>query len=307
MALKVIVTGAGGPAGVAVIRALRTAGHRVIAADADRSAVGLWLGDEPAAIPRGDDAAFVKGIESLARATHADALISTVAEELSALKAVRVQGLRAWLPRRAAVETCTDKWAFAKTMKDAGVPVPATSLGSSYDVPGPWIVKPRYGRGSRDVYSADNREDAEWSIGRVQHPIVQTRVAGREFTVDALVDRDGRLAGAVPRWRTETRGGISTKGETFCDDDLVALVGKVLDVVGLTGPANVQGFIDGDGPTIVEVNPRFSGGLPLSLAAGADFVGEYLRGVMGLPVRADHLVGRPRVRMMRYFDEVFVG
>jgi carbamoyl-phosphate synthase large subunit len=56
-----------------------------------------------------------------------------------------------------------------------------------------------------------------------------------------------------------------------------------------------------------EVNPRFSGGLPLTLAAGADVVEEYLRGVMGLPLRPERLVARPGVKMMRYFCEVFEG
>ena len=30
---------------------------------------------------------------------------------------------------------------------------------------------------------------------------------------------------------------------------------------------------------MIEVNPRFSGGLPLTLAAGADVVGAYLDGI----------------------------
>ena len=53
------------------------------------------------------------------------------------------------------------------------------------------------------------------------------------------------------------------------------------------------------------MNPRFSGGLPLSLAAGADLVGEYLRGVLGQPVRPEELLFRPGVSMFRYFEEVF--
>ena len=50
---------------------------------------------------------------------------------------------------------------------------------------------------------------------------MQTRLHGMEFTVDALVDRDGSLVAAVPRWRLETKAGISSKGRTFGDDQLV--------------------------------------------------------------------------------------
>src|SRR5206468_3351565 len=137
-------------------------------------------------------------------------------------------------------------------------------------------------------------------------PVVQTLLEGREFTADALVDRDGSLAGAVPRWRDETKAGISTKGRTFRDDGLVRDIGVVLGAVGLTGPANVQGFVAEDGShAFTEVNPRFSGGLPLSLAAGADLVGEYLRGILGQPVRRERLAFRPGVTMLRHFEEVF--
>ena len=125
-------------------------------------------------------------------------------------------------------------------------------------------MKPRFGRGSRDVFSVDDPDDLAFALRRVPDPIVQTRLVGREFTVDALVDRDGHLAGAVPRWRLETKAGISTKGETFADAAVVNGVARLLAAVGLTGPANVQGFVDPNGgASFIEVNPRFSGGLPL--------------------------------------------
>ena len=61
------------------------------------------------------------------------------------------------------------------------------------------------------------------------------------------------------------------------------MAAAALAAVGLTGPANVQGFVADDGAaTVVEINPRFSGGLPLTLAAGADVVatlpGREIRG-----------------------------
>jgi carbamoyl-phosphate synthase large subunit len=193
-------------------------------------------------------------------------------------------------------------------MSAARLPAPPTALAQVGEVPPPWIVKPRFGRGSRDVLAVDDLADLKFALHRVPEPIVQHRVIGREFTVDALCGRDGELLAAVPRWRLETRGGISTRGETFEHEDLRALVGEVLRAVGLSGPANVQGFIGDDGSmSVVEVNPRFSGGLPLSLAAGADLVGQYLRIAEGLEPQSERLRFRPGVRMMRHFEEVFEG
>lgn len=309
---KVIVTGAGGPAGVAVIRALQAAAFPVVGADASASAVGARLADEGAVVPRADDVRLAGCLLRLAATTGATVLISTVAEEMVGLEAasdeLAAAGVRTWLPSSDTVELCIDKWQFARAMQQAGVPTPMTAMGENDGVPGPWIVKPRRGRGSRDVVAVDDPSDLTWALRRVPDPIVQTRLCGDEFTVDLLVDRDGTLAGAVPRWRLETKAGISTRGRTFRHEGVIAGVARLVDAIGLRGPANVQGFVAPDGAvTFVEVNPRFSGGLPLSLAAGADLVGEYVRGILGYPVRPQRLVFREGVTMVRYYEELFEG
>jgi len=307
--VTVLVTGAGGPAGVAVIRALRNH-RRVVAVDADPFAVGLRLADDGAVIPACDDDGFVDELARVAERTGARVLISTLAEEMRMLHThgdrLSLHDTRTWIADRAALDQCLDKWCFAQALSEAGVPTPYTALGGVANVPGPWIVKPRWGRGSRHVYAADDRDDLERMLARVPNPIVQHRLDGTEFTVDVLIDRDGTVAGAVPRWRLETKAGISTKGMTFVDDDLLAIVDRAVQAVRLTGAANLQGFTSPDGEhTITEINPRFSGGLPLSLAAGADLVGEYVRGVEGRPLRQERLRFRAGVVMLRHFDEVF--
>jgi carbamoyl-phosphate synthase large subunit len=215
------------------------------------------------------------------------------------------RGVATWLPPAAAVALCLDKWKFARVLTDAGIATPATGLGGAAGIPGPWIVKPRFGRGSRDVYPVEDPAELTWACRRTPDPIVQTAIAGQEFTADVLVDRDGRTVGCVPRWRLETKAGISTKGETFDDAAVSTAVARTVDTVGLHGSLNLQGFVDGTTTTVVEVNPRFSGGLPLSLAAGADLVGEYLRGMLGAPIRIERLEARAGVRMTRYFAECF--
>ncbi|MDX6213451.1 MAG: carbamoyl-phosphate synthase large subunit [Frankiales bacterium] len=310
--VRVLVTGAGGPAGVAVIQDLRKRGHYVIAVDADPNAVGLRLADEHAVVPYFNDPVYVAALVRAATVANAQALICTVAEEYPALVAggsfLEEAHVRLLLPSLEAAQLCTDKWQFAECLRAAGLCSPATGLGTADGVPGPWVVKPRFGRGSREVFLCSTRRELDDALRRCTDPIVQTMVTGREFTCDVLMDPSGALAGGVARWRVETRAGISTKGETFDNADVLHLSGQVLKAVGLIGPANVQGFVSEDGSVVVhEVNPRFSGGLPLSLAAGADLVEEYLRAVMGASVRPERLVARPGVKMLRYFSEVFEG
>jgi carbamoyl-phosphate synthase large subunit len=310
--VRVLVTGAGGAAGVAVIRALREAGHYALAVDADPQAVGFQLADEGRVVPRFDDPTYLAAVIRIATVYEAQALICTVAEEYlvlaTAQEYLEEAGLRTLMPSIDTVRTCVDKWLFAQAMDDAGLPVPATALGKATGVPGPWIVKPRNGRGSRDVHAVATKAALAAALTLTPEPIVQTQIAGREFTADALVFPSGEMCGVVPRWRLATKGGISTLGTTFEDHLVSDVVGRVLKAIGHVGPANVQGFVTADGSVvIVEVNPRFSGGLPLSLHAGADLVGEYLRAIMGREPRPERLVARPGVTMFRYFDEVYKG
>jgi carbamoyl-phosphate synthase large subunit len=215
-----------------------------------------------------------------------------------------------WLPDVAAVDLCCDKAAFARRMHECAVPHPATAErpGDVPDVPGPWVVKPRSGRGSRGVRLLDTASEVVDALVADPDLIAQTRLPGREFTADALVDRTGRLLTVVPRWRDETKAGISVKGTTFDSEVVTAITAEALKAVQLTGPANVQGFVDDDGAaTVVEINPRFSGGLPLTLAAGADVVGTYLAGVLDPTVELPELWFTPGVQMSRYFAKTYTG
>ncbi|WP_045747915.1 exosortase/archaeosortase family protein [Actinoplanes rectilineatus] len=308
----IAVTGAGGPAGVAVIRALQARGDRILALDANPDAVGLRLTALQAVLPKADHAGYAEKLLEVVDRHRPSALVCTVAEEYGALAPLcprlGERGTLTWLPDLAAAESCLDKVAFAQVLHAAGVPHPATAwtLATIMKVPGPWVIKPSRGRGSRDVVLVDHPGDLAHAFTTVPGAIVQTRLAGREFTADALVGRDGTLLACVPRWRDETRGGISVRGTTFTSVAVTEVVAATLRAVGLTGPANVQGFVDDDGEaTVVEVNPRFSGGLPLTLAAGADVVGTYVDGILDPDADLPVLGFRPDVRMARHFSEVY--
>ncbi|WP_152629012.1 ATP-grasp domain-containing protein, partial [Actinoplanes utahensis] len=308
----IAVTGAGGPAGVAVIRALQAAGDHVLALDANPDAVGLRLAGRSAVLPRADHEGYAAALLAAFDEHQPAALICTVAEEYAAIAplvgVLDHMGVRTWLPDPAAAELCLDKVAFATTMHAAGVPHPATAwtAATAGQVPGPWVVKPARGRGSRDVIMVDDPADLDHAFAAVPGAIVQTRLPGREFTADVLIGRDGTLLACVPRWRDETRGGISTRGTTFESRAVTEVVTATLRAVRQTGPANVQGFVADTGEvTVVEVNPRFSGGLPLTLAAGADVVGTYLAGILDPSATLPPAGFQPGVRMARHFAEVY--
>lgn len=311
----VAVTGAGGPAGTSVVRALLDAGHHVLALDADAHAGGFKVpGVWWAVVPRFDDPQYNQAMIDQIASYSVQALICTVAEEYRALAVIVPQlnelGCKTWLPDLDAVERCIDKARFARVMESHDIAHPPTSTRARglRRIPGPWIVKPRRGRGSRGVVASNTVREVRSLMKRSPELIVQSRLDGDEFTADVLVDRNGQMMTCVPRWRLATRGGISVHGLTFDSPEVTRTCAQVIAAIGITGPANVQGMIDDEGDvSVIEVNARFSGGLPLTLAAGADVVGAYLQAIIEPERRIAPLYFSPGVRMTRVFNEFIDG
>ena len=99
---------------------------------------------------------------------------------------------------------------------------------------------------------------------------MQERCHGEEFSIDVFCDLDGRCLNAIPRSMIQSKGGESIKGRSLRDPELIAHGARVAETIGIVGPANVQCFREPDGSLpVTDVNPRFGGGFPLPLAAGA--------------------------------------
>src|SRR5690606_3736945 len=94
---------------------------------------------------------------------------------------------------------------------------------------------------------------------------------GPEFTIDMFCDWNGRPLSIVPRERALVRAGVIDRGRTVKDPALLELGKRVASVIRFAGPVNVQCRMRGKVPVVFEINPRFSGGIPLTIAAGADF------------------------------------
>ena len=67
------------------------------------------------------------------------------------------------------------------------------------------------------------------------------------------------------------RSGVTDRGKTFNHPGMIQLAIRTAEALNIRGPANIQVKLNNETPTVFEVNPRFSGGIPLTIAAGADF------------------------------------
>jgi carbamoyl-phosphate synthase large subunit len=217
-------------------------------------------------------------------------------------------GCRLWVPPVDVVLTAGDKLAFAHFLRRIGVDGPDTReyAPTMQGVRFPAYLKPRRGSGSIGTFRVENETALREAARGRSDLIVQEAVDGREFTVDAFAAEPGRVVAAVPRERIAIKAGVSVKGRTYRHPGIEATVAEVVARSGIVGPANVQGMLRDDGSfCVIEMNPRFSGTLALTTAAGINFASLLLDCVEGKQL--PNLLGRHRagVTMMRYWSEVF--
>ena len=309
----VLVTGAGGAAGIAIIRSLLARGDvRVVAADMDRLASGLYL--VPAAdrvlVPAGLAPDFATAVHHWCEHFGVDVLFPTVDVELPVLAARRTEferrGTRLASPSLATLDVCLDKAALARRCEGV-LPVPRTETLSPAAAQGrtfPVIVKPRRGAGSRGIELIGSAQELI-ALGTDEDRLVQDYLPGDEFSVDVLAGLDGEVIAAVPRSRLRVDSGISVAGATFHDAELEAAARAVARAIDLTTMANVQLRRDAHGrAALLEVNPRFPGAMPLTVAAGVDMPSLTLDLVLGRPV--PRAVDFSELAVVRHLDEVFV-
>lgn len=207
--------------------------------------------------------------------------------------------------------TCNDKVKAIQFFNSIGIPSPKTFLVEDYpdvlnqiaqlELKFPLISKPNKGVSSKDVYELLNEKDL-FLINKVKDPIIQEKLKGVEYTIDVFCNGKNLIA-AVPRIRLETRSGISYKGQTQKDEILINYAKRITESLEIKGPANIQCFKFNNEVKFFEINPRFSGGLPLTIAAGVNtpllalklFTGEKLEPIENFKI----------CKMCRYWQEVF--
>lgn len=312
---RVMITAAGTVTAQSLIKALYDDGRVTFVAAGDMTPLNATRAfvDEFVTLPRASDADFARRCCEAAARMRIDLLVPLIVEsEFLPLDDARSSfesiGCRLALPPRDIVERTGDKLEFARFLHEIGVPGPSTQAYSpSVRIDRfPVYLKPRRGSGSVGTSRIESANSLhEMARGR-SDLIVQEAVDGTEFTVDCFAASPGRVVAAVPRERIAIKAGVSVKGRTYRHPAIESIARDVVEKSGLQGPANVQGMLRADGSfSIIEMNPRFSGTLALTTAAGINFASLMIDLIEGRPL--PDLLGRHAdgLTMTRYWSEVF--
>lgn len=280
-ALNILITAASRrvPLVRAFQRALQAAGvrGRIVVTDVNPLSPAVHVAERAYDVPLSSAPEYIETIAAICAVEHVSLIVPTIDDELESFgKAagwLRSCGVRVAVSPEATSRTCVDKLATCNVLRSHGVAAAETMLPA--DVPSsprfPLFIKPRFGRGGVGAFPIRNTNELAFFTGYVENAVIQEFLDGPEFTIDMLCDFRHRPLAVVPRERVVVRAGVIDRGRTVRDQSLIDLARSVADVLPFTGAVNVQCRVVNGTPTVFEINPRFSGGIPLTIAAGADF------------------------------------
>jgi len=280
VSLNVLITA--GSRRVPLVRAFQRAlraggGGHVVVADVNPLSPSVYAADRSHPVPLSTDPMYLAAIAEICQAERIGLVVPTIDDELSVFAEQVGQftdaGIRVAISPPGTTAICNDKYLTCRTLAARGIEAVETRLPAELPLdPGfPLFIKPRVGRGGVSAYPVRNARELEFFLDYVPNPVVQTYLDGPEYTIDLLCDFSGELLSVVPRERVVIRAGVVDRGRTVRDPRLMDLGIACARAFRFHGAVNLQCRVVNGRPIVFEINARFSGGIPLTIAAGADF------------------------------------
>ncbi len=250
----------------------------VIAGDASELAPALYYADRAVIFPRIDSGKYADAIIDTCKKYGADLIVPTIDTELLLLSEEKERiegetGAKLLISDKEVIRICRDKRNTQSFMEENDFKVPRLYTPEEVargEVSYPLFIKPIDGSSSIDTFRADNEEELKAALCSVKTPMVQAYMEGEEYTVDVFLDLHSRIISIVPRLRIAVRSGEIAKGKIVRDKEIEEDVRALMERLKPVGHITVQLRKTGRGVEYIEINPRFGGGAPMSIMAGAD-------------------------------------
>lgn len=287
---------------------------RIVALDTQPLAPALRVADRPYIVPSLSSPEYIPTLTDLCRREEISMVIPLIDPDLPLLSqhrdAIEATGARLLVCDNKAIMATGDKWLTMQFFQTLELPVPCSYLPHQIDrieLEYPVFVKPRNGSASQNTFQARNPQELAFFSQYVPDAIIQEYLPGPEITSDVMCDLKGEVLSVVSRRRIQVRSGEVAKGVTVYDPVITRACVDVARGLQAIGPISVQCMLKDGMPRFTEVNPRFGGGMPLSIAAGADLPRWLLAEAAGLSVEIPPLgTYRTGLYMSRFDDSFFI-
>ena len=261
---------------------------KIYGVDMAYTAPALYFCDKWIIVPPIADDSYIPTLLNICKDEGIDALIPTIDTDLAVLSKNRDTFLKAGtkvvISDEDIIEKCFDKRLTADYFVSLGLKTPYPVENSNdYEGGYPAFIKPKNGSASLFAYKVDDEDALETYTSLVPDYIVQPFISGTEYTVDVFCDFDGNPIYITPRIRLAVRSGEVLKTQISNDEKIISDVMRILKDMKPCGAVTVQLIRRDDNGEdyYIEINPRFGGGAPLTMKAGADSASALLRLIRG--------------------------
>ncbi len=297
--MKILFTSVGRR--VELIQAFRQAAERlgveltIIGADISNRAPALQFCDRAEIVCRISDSNYIPSLLALCEKENINCLIPTIDTDLLLLSENKSRferiGTKVLISQPEKVKLCRDKNYTSDYFISLGLKSPQSfnsiekyeSEVKSGKYSFPAFIKPKDGSSSINAYRVDSFEDLKLYAEKIGDYIIQPFVSGKEYTIDIFCDYEGKPVYITPRERMAVRAGEVLKTKITQNEVMIAEMQTLIADYKPCGQITVQLIQEEQTGEnyYIEINPRFGGGAPLSIKAGADSAEAILRMLKG--------------------------
>lgn len=323
--MKILFTSVGRR--VELVQAFRRAADKlevnltIIGADIAEDAPALYFCDEAKIVCRIKDKEYIPQLLSICETEKVDCLIPTIDTDLLLLAENKPRfeaiGTKVLISEVDKVKLCRDKNYTADYFISLGLksPMPINSIEKFQEalqnekVHFPVFIKPKDGSSSIDAYKVENLKDLRLYAEKIEDYIIQPFISGREFTIDIFCDYLGNPVYITPRERLAVRAGEVLKTRIAQDDVMIAEMLTLIADYKPCGQITVQLIKDSQTGEnyYIEINPRFGGGAPLSIKAGADSAKAVIKMLNGKDLTYEEKAARDEAVFSRFDQSICVN
>lgn len=286
----------------------------VMGVDITAAAPALFYCDETQIICRINEPDYIPGLLSICKAKKIDCLIPTIDTDLLLLArnkaAFEAVGTMVLVSAADKVALCRDKRYTADYFNSLGLKSPAVADNADkYDLEFPAFIKPKDGSSSIDAYRVESKKELKLYAEKLGDYIIQPFITGREYTIDIFCDYEGNAVFITPRERLAIRSGEVLKTQICQDDRMISEMKILIADFKPCGQITVQMIREtktGE-DYYIEINPRFGGGAPLSIKAGADSAKAVIRLLNGEKLRYEARAARDGVIYSRFDQSICIN
>jgi carbamoyl-phosphate synthase large subunit len=318
--LNVLVTGAGGPVGQSIMKAVRCASVpcRLVATDRHPLSVGFHWADSHYVLPTAEEPRYLAQLAAICQEEPVDAVLIGSEGEMHVLAQEketfeRDTGARIIVSPPEVLRISSDKRETARFLAAHGLDYPRSASPEESeqlealvaDLGFPLIVKPRTSAGSKGLFKVRSQRELRHVLPLVDRPVVQEYLHpdDQEYTTAAFVDDTGEPQGAIVM-RRELAAGLTYRAWVEENPVVAATAQAVAGALRPLGPCNVQLRLTERGPVPFEINARFSSTTSMRAHFGYNEVEMALRCyVLGERVTPP----RPRRGVaLRFWEELYL-